>query len=502
MAFAGGVIARLLGRGAAETAAFAAGIAIGPTLAPEIEFLKNESWAAVTSKALDAGTAAEIAAEDVDRYPDMEQQAAYNGIAAQLFRDLYGVVLTAPGDGELLQMLRRATITEDDFAHGLRKGKRETRWDDAIRDLLHVYLSPDILAVMLQRNVIPNQGQLPGVELDTTGRVPRFPHVPIDAYAMAKTFGWSQDQLDAQTRIQGLPPGMDLVARLVFRDVLDRGDFNLAAEQSNRRVEWADFEFEGYREILTTHIAAELELRGYLTRAQRLDLTRQHGMTDANSDLLYNVLGRGLSLHAAFIGTRRGGTLNGPTDAIPEWALYQLQRGNLRPEVFNLAWAGRHTLPSAFVIRSLLTDGALSEADGETLFLHSGWPTDLAAKVAKHYAAKSGGSPDPLVSKADTQLWTALHRSYIAGDTDDAAATPILHELGATADGVPVILARWAAERALKSKKLTAAQVKKAVNDSATNAATGAAWTQADALAYLIEELHYNATDAASFLAI
>ncbi|HJR04787.1 MAG TPA: hypothetical protein VKA83_24305, partial [Methylomirabilota bacterium] len=162
----------------------------------------------------------------------------------------------------------------------------------------------------------------------------------------------------------------------------------------------------------------------------------------------------------------------------------------------------RFSEPTAFVTRALLSDGAISAERGTTILENTGWTPDLAQLVAEHYAAKSGGSPDPLVSKADTQLWTALHRSYIAGDTDDQAATPVLHELGATADGVPVILARWAAERALKSKKLTAAQVKKAASEESINAATGQPWTHADALAYLIEELHYNATDAASFLAI
>ena len=479
----------------AEGLAFAAGFAASHALEPEAVTIRQDAWQAAQVRRLDALIAAEIAAEDIAHYDVMQAEATYSGIEASRFAYLYHVNLIAPGTGELLNMLRRGTINGGNFTHGLRKNKLEPMWDDAITNLQHVYLSPDILAVMLQRNVIPNQGQLPGITLDTTGRVPRFPHVPIDAYSMAQTFGWSNDQLDAQTRIQGLPPGMDLVARMVYRNIVDRGDFNLAAEQSNRRVEWADYEFDGYRQILTAEQSCELQLRGYINRDQRLALTRLHGMSDADSDLLYDVLGRGLNLHAAFIAERRGGVFNGPTDAIPAWALWMLERGNLRPETYNLAWAGRETLPSAFVIRALLTDGAIDESRGETLLLHSGWAADLAALVAQHYAAKAGTAGDPHAAKAATQLWTTTHSAYKATEIGKSTAQANLSTLGIDANSQQTIFTYWDAERSTIRHQISVAQLLKAEKAGITNPATGKAYTNADVVTALVDR-GYTQADA------
>jgi hypothetical protein len=216
-------------------------------------------------------------------------------------------------------------------------------------------------------------------------------------------------------------------------------------------------------------------------------------MSDADSDLLYDVQGRGLSLHSAFIAERRGGVFRGPTDAIPEWAMFQLQRGNLRPEVYNLAWAGRESLPSAFVIRALLTDGAISEARGEELFMDMGWPAWLPPLVAKHYAAGASGAAtaDPHVTKADNQLWTATHSSYVKDRTDDALATTNLQLMGVAAGAIPDVLTRWQAERAIQRAGLSAAQIKKAYGE--------ATFTQPEAVARLVE-LGWSAADAGVYL--
>src|SRR5207245_381253 len=128
------------------------------------------------------------------------------------------------------------------------------------------------------------------------GKVPHFPEVQIDAYASALAHGFDNDQLDALARIQGLPPGMDLVARMVFRKILDRSDFTLAAEQANRRVEWADFEFEGYRQIPTADQFVEAHLRGWITQAEMYAGTARHGMSESDTDVEYRIHRRPLGI--------------------------------------------------------------------------------------------------------------------------------------------------------------------------------------------------------------
>lgn len=439
-----------------EAAAFAAGLAIHPTLSPLLRDLENFTWSEHPSKRLDLVLAAEVAAEDVDSYDDMATEASYSGWDADRFKWAYGVTLNAPGSGELLTMLRRGTIGADDYTHGLRKAKLETRWDGPLADLKHVYLSPDVLAVMLQRSVIPNQGQLPGVNLDTTGRVPRFPQVDLDAYKLAGYAGWSAAQLDAQTRIQGLPPGMDLVARGVFRDIFARGDFNLAAEQSNRRVEWADLEFEAYRQIPTADAGVQWHLRGWTDAAGMYAQTARHGMSKADTDLLFQIHGRPLSWHQIFTGLNRGGVYDGPTTDLDPAFLKGLRESDIRPEWYNLAWAQRYNYPTAFVLRSLTQAGDLTEAETHQILIYENWEPALAAKVAQRWATAGTGTSgtakiDPWLAKAHSHLWTAVQKGYIGGSVDQPNAEQSFAVIGIDQAVHPAIFAAWDEQRRIEA---------------------------------------------------
>jgi hypothetical protein len=133
------------------------------------------------------------------------------------------------------------------------------------------------------------------------------------------------------------------------------------------------------------------------------------------------------------------------------------------------------------------------------LFAGLGWPLDVAQSAATLFGAGATATVDPHVTKAENQLWTTLHRSYVAEETDDATATTTLGTLGVAAAAIPQILALWEQERALIRKQLTPAQVKKAYKGLVTNPETGTAWTLEDALAALIAR-GYSMNDATTFL--
>jgi hypothetical protein len=305
--------------------------------------------------------------------------------------------------------------------------------------------------------------------------------------------------LRIMTARSGLSLAPILATQALFRGALTDNDWLLAIAEGDLRTEWDETLKAAARQILTAGEYAELQLRGYYDRTTRLTHTRKHGMSDADSDLLYDVQGRGLSLHGAFISERRGGVFNGPTDQIPDWAMFQLQRGNLRPEVYNLAWAGRETYPSAFVLRSLLQGGVITAAQGEQYFLHLGWPAELSKQVADHYGAATVTAADPHVTKAQNQLWTTLHRSYVAGDTDTQTATATLSTLGVPASSSAGVLALWDAERALIRKEITPTQLKKAYKGVVTNPETGQPWTRDEVVAELVSR-GYSLADANTFL--
>jgi hypothetical protein len=223
-------------------------------------------------------------------------------------------------------------------------------------------------------------------------------------------------------------------------------------------------------------------------------------MTDADSDLLYNVLGRSVAVHAVTTGLARGGAYPGSYANVPQPYRAAIQRSNIREEYSELAYANRYSYPSAFVVRSLLTDGAISQAEGEQIFLDVGWKPELAAKVATHYAPTGATIADPHVTKATNQLWTTAHRSYIAAEIDETTATTAIKRAGVAAGAVPEVLGLWAEERSLIRKQLTPTQIRKAVSGAVINPATGVAWTMRDALAALLAR-GYSQADAQTFMA-
>lgn len=477
-----------------ETAvAFAVGFALGRALEPVATKIQQDAYAGHPDKALDPQTAAEITAEEPVIQLDGAGEAAQHGVDGARFNALVQLALTAPGMGELLRMLRRGTIHGDDFTYGLRKARLNSRFDAALAELKDERLDPAVIAVGIQRGLLPNDGILPVGPPGEGGKVPPMPQVNLSPETEAAAAGIDLDRLKVLARIVGLPASPDLAARMVFRGIIDPTDFDRAIAEGNTRNEWAPFLFEGFREILTAHDYAELQLRGFLSADNRKAGTRKHGMSDEDSDLLYDLLGRSIPVHQITTGEARGGAFDGETSNIPEAYRQSLERSNLRPEYFNLAYANRYTYPSAFVVRQLLKDGALTEAEGEQIFLDVGYPPELAKKVAAAYAVTTKAAPDTHVAKAETQLWGTIHKSYVASESDDAQAETALAALGVTTASIPQVLGLWQHEREIIRRALTRSDVKKLwketkmTRDEATARIVAMGYTAADAGAYLDE---------------
>lgn len=494
-----GVVAGLLGSAASEAAAFAAGIALGPTLAPLVRFLENEAWANVQTKPLDAATAAEVAAELYDTYDDMQTEASYSGYDAARFAHLWDITLTGPGMGELLTMLRRGTIAPADFTHGLRKAKFETRWDTALTDLQHVRLSPQEIALGIVRSVVADPGLL-AATLDLSGGVvPAYPEWPGDALAEALAGGIDKDRLRVMVGEIGLPMSAQQAASAYFRDIIKLGDYNRAILEGDTRPEWAPYILEQARQIPSNTDFVQGRLRGWIDDAAMYAGSARHGMTEADTALLFKIHGRPLSWHQVFIGLRRGGVYDGPTTDLDPAFLTALKQSDIRPEWYNLAWAQRYNYPTAFVLRTLTEAGDLTQAETEQILLYEGWEPTLAQQVSTRWAGGTAATTSPDVKKAQTQLWTTTHKSYVAREATAADVNDRLTLLGVDSASQSEILALWDSERALIRKGLSAKEIVKALGSGIINPDTGAAWTTADATARLLA-LGYDQADAASLI--
>lgn len=457
------------------------GGAISDTVEPRLQDFKNSQWSAHQDVPLDAATAAEVAAEDVSTYPLMTTEASFTGYDSDRFANLYGVTLNAPGMGELLAMLRRSDEVSIDFAHGLRKARLESQWDDALRNLRDVRIPATDLAYMVVRDIVPDPFGFAGPSGPDDNTISDLPQLQIDTLAEAAKTGWDPLRFEALFGRSGLAPAPVTAANSFFRGIANYDQYLTMIKKGDLRPAYANVILNTARQILTAGEYAELQLRGFSTAQERRANTAKHGMSTADSDLLYDVLGRAPAIKQVYIGLARGGTYDGQPKTIPEPFLSAVQRANIRPEWYDIEYALRYSLPSAFVVRSLLKDGAIDATRGSTILQHEGWPPDLADLVANHYAASTTAAADPHVAKAATQLWTTTHASYKAEEIDDSVATAALTAAGVAPTAIPAVLTLWKEERALIRKQLSPTQIRKALNLGIVNPATGVVWTQADA---------------------
>lgn len=484
---AAGLIERELG----EAIAFAAGFALQRVLEPVATTLGQDIWASDPIKALDAETAAGIVAEAVELIQWGRDEAKAHGVNEARFDAILNETFNAPGLSELLAMRRRGTITDDDFILGLRKAKHAERWDDGLRDLEQERIDPSTIATAIQRGVMHDPGVLVVGPPSAVGKVPPMPTVALDTLKEAAAHGMNEERLAVLARLVGLPASPDLAARMVFRGIIERVDFDRAISEGNTRNEWAPFLFDAFREILTSHDYIEGHLRGWISPAEMYAGTAKHGLSQADTDLRFNNLGRPLAVHQVTTGLARGGKYGGDYAGVPEPYAKALRESNVRPEWGNLAYANRYTLPGAFVLRALAQGGDLTHDETHTLLLESGWPPDLAATVAARWSGGTKAGANKHVTSAETGLFTVLRKAFVNDEATEAQATPILTDLAVPAADHPRIFQLWGHERALVRATLTAAQIKKAIGQPGKDRA----W----ALTRL-EELGYTAADAGTFL--
>jgi hypothetical protein len=477
------------------------GTAASVALEPAIEVPKQEAWKRNPNRLLGADIVARLVAQGGVTLDNAREDAIREGLSNDKLDALVYLSQTVPPVAEALTLWRRGLISDALWKHVLVKAGLDGRYVDGLTRLkVSEPLDPAVIANAIQRGIVKDPGFLPVSPPTATGKVPPFPASSIDAVAEAEASGVSRERLFVETAIVGRPLSLQQAASAYFRRIIERPDYDRAVAEGDTRNEWGPAALEQAREILTAHDYAELQLRGYLTRDQRLAGTGQHGMSDADSDLLYDVLGRSIPVHQITTGLARGGVYKGDTSQIPEAYLSSLERGNLRPEYYSLAYANRYSLPSSFFLRALLTSGEISAKDAEGLFLEYGWPPKWATKIAESLATSASPVADKHVAKAQTSLWSTTHRSYVAQESTDADARERFTLLGIGKPAQDAILKLWSSERALIRKQLSPTQVRKAYTGGVANPATGRPWTEQEALQALLDR-GYARDDATVFLA-
>lgn len=401
------------------------GVAASDAIQPALEPVKQDAWAANQYKVLPLGELAELVAQALVTMASAAEEAGRSGYNENRLEAAVQSALTVPGTGELLRMLRRETIDEDQAVHGFRKAKREPQFDSALLDLMHEKLDPAELAKAIHRNIIPEPDLLIAAPPLTPGKVPQVPQSKIDPIAEVAAYGYDAERLRVLVGNSGLPLSLFEMLELLNRGDVDESDVKRSIAQSNLRNEYMDVALNLRRRLLTPHEYAELALRGWIDKAERDDGAALSGMEPADTELLENMLGRPLAIRQLVQAIARGGKYGGDYEGVPEPYLTALRQSNVRPEWGNLAYANRYTLPSAFVLRSMAQAGELTEKETEQLLLDSGWAPELAAKVAGKWAGST-------TAKGKELTRTELAAEYAGGYISEAEYRASLTDLGYT----------------------------------------------------------------------
>jgi hypothetical protein len=435
-------------------AAAAVGAAASAALEPAFEVPRQDAWNNNRNRILDVGLLARLVAQGGIDLAAAATEAHRDGFTDDKLDALIYLEQTVPGVGEALRLWRLGLLSDALFSHVLVKAGLDQRYATPILNskTAEVVGLGDI-AYGVVRGILPAPGWVPVAPPAKGDKVPRFPQVQIDPLELAQKLGFDEDMLKLEVGRSGLSMAPGMAAQAYFRQIIGPNDFLLAIAEGDLRTEWADAVREVSRQILTAGEYAELELRGFIDAPARRNLTAQHGMSDADSDRLHNVLGRAPGVHAITTGLARGGQYPGSYSNVPEPYRSAIQRSNIREEFAEIEYHDRFSYPSAFVLRSLAQAGDLGgQPEVEQVLLEIGWKPSFATQVSTAWTAGAAAKADPHVAKAQTTLYTEAHKAYVKDGLAQTQVAPALNALAVPVTAQQEIFKLWDMEKQLAAE--------------------------------------------------
>jgi hypothetical protein len=361
----------------------------------------------------------------------MEPGTAYNegqreGIENTRMDYMIELAKSAPDIGTLTELLRREFILPGNFTHGTKKAGLEPDWDSALQRLKDSILSVADVANAIQQGFIPNDGILRG---DTGGThnidIP-VDEVGIDPLTEAKHSGYDSNHLRVFAELAGLPPGPGELMQMLNRGIITEGSFTTGIREGHTKLKWTSALKQLRFGIISPIEAANLRLRGWINDSEMNAYGALGGMTPDLMQRLYQMQGRppGPGQLQTAVNRRLIG--------FPEFQK-GIEESDVRPEWTQLLFDLRVRYPTPFALRQLASTGGLTVAEVTDILELEGYPADLAAKMAKAWAA----------GKTATQKNTAvatIETLYEARYIDAGQASSLLTKLGYTADEITLIL--------------------------------------------------------------
>jgi hypothetical protein len=458
---------------------FALGNAAAPAIRPFAQTLENDAWAAHTVAPPTIYTTAPMAARGKIDLAQVKTWGHQQGFDDGVIAALMTGSLAGPDLADLFELWRRGFIDQAGFERGLTNLGVMGSWWANLEQLKRVHLTPEQAANARQQQFISDAEQR----------------------AIASLYGIEPADADVQFELAGLPPGVETGLAMWRRGIIDQATFDRIVAEGHTKTKYTAALEQLRRQLLSPATAVRAHLKGHIDAATMHSRGADWGYSADDMDLWYQAEGRPATVHQIHVGYMRGASLpgaSGERDAID----IAVAQSDIRPEYADLLYAGRDTYPSLFQLNRLVQANAVTPTIAGEWATKSGVNSEVVSTLETYWQGLAGGSTaDPHVSKADTQLWTTLHKAYLGGVATAAEVQQGFTLLGVPAASQQAVLERWTFEQGIERKRLTPAQVKKAYGEGVTNPATGVAWTRDEALAYLVE-LGMGTNDANTFLDI
>ena len=463
----------------------AAGLLLGPVSGAISTFLNNELAPFVYGVVgvnprlrLDPQTSANAAAEQIVPYGDAERSAMDQGYDAGPFAAMYTLAQQYPPIADGLDMLRRGHISPAQFTLILQRSASPSQFYDAWRSMREVPLPPDLAALAVLRGAMTQQ----------------------QGEKTAALSGVSAADFQIMIDDTGEPPGPEQLDEAFRRRIIDKARLERGIRQSRIRNEWIDV-IEALRFVpMSVADAVNATVQNHLTAQQASVIAEENGLTPGAVDTLIQSAGEPLSRTEMEQLYNRGRV----TKAEVEQAL---RESRLKNKYIGAAFDLHVRLLEPRMLSSAVEFGVISHADAVKRAMEYGFSAaDAAILVNEGSARKLRTYRERVVSAAEglyevnalpdarflsiakamgfdqaeadfilqsaefrrqqkilTSVMAAIRSKYIAHHITEGQASGLLDTAGIPAAQRDAALKLWKIEAAANVRKLTPAQVVKAL---------------------------------------
>lgn len=431
-------------------AAAAVGAAASAALEPAFELPRQDAWSNNRNRILDTQLLARLVAQGGIDLSDAHVEAHREGYADDKFDALVYLAQTVPGISEAFDLWRKGLIGDGLFAHVLVKAGLDQRYAAPLMSLKEAELvGIGDIAYGIVRGILPAPAYVP-VPPPTGGTsVPRFPPVDADPEELAAKLGFDPQMLHLMVGRSGLSLAPGLAAQALFRGLINKNDFLLAIAEGDLRTEWAETLRDATRQIPSSEQFVEAHLRGWIDKPTMYAGTARHGMSQADTDLEFQIHRRPLTTHQIKQALARGASFNPEPGEIQNPYEASVHQANLGPEWYELAIALQGAYPPLFQVNRLVTAGIIDADTGADWMRKSGEADEVVTALHAYWSQTPVVKADPHVTKAENQLWTTIHSGYKKGLLTEAQAQAALPTAGVAAGAIAQVLAIWNVEKSV-----------------------------------------------------